>query len=221
MHIFCSLWLFTASDLKTIVVPSFIFGVINALAASQYDTEQHLETSGKIDSQRVCLTLLWVWINLLPFTINNQNSPDSIHEDAANKPWRTLPSGRMTPQQAKHFMLTLYPTGLTLSVFSGGLRQSVSLVILGVWYNNFKGGDASCLVSSLIKACGYICFTSGAMEVSLGFALPIKPKLMGWFGMIAAIIFTTAHLQDMHDQEGDNTRGRKTVPLVLCDSLSR
>lgn len=219
-HIY-SLWLFTASDLKTIVAPSLVFGVVNALAASQYEIESYPEALKETVPRRLCLTLCWIWLNLLPFTINNQKSPDSIREDAANKPWRTLPSERMTPQQARNLMLILYPVAVALSAYIGGLRQSVGLVILGVWYNNFAGGDASCLVRNLINAYGYVCFASGAMEVSLGLSLPMKPRLVGWFGMIAAIIFTTVHLQDMYDQEGDNARGRKTVPLVLGDSWGR
>lgn len=219
-HIY-SLWLFTASDIKTIVAPAFIFGVINALAASQYEIELDAKVSAEAVYQRLGLTLLWIWSNLLPFAINNQNSPESIGEDSTNKPWRPLPSGRMTSQQAERLMVALYPSAIILSAFIGALRQSLGLVTLGVWYNNFGGGDTSCIVRNLINACGYVCFTSGAMEVCLGSLLPMRPKLGLWFGMIATIILTTVHLQDMHDQEGDNLRGRKTVPLVLGDSWSR
>ena len=218
---FHSLWLFTATDLKTIVGPSFVFGATNALAGANYGLESPKHAVSKEVFQRLPLVLLWIWTNLLPFNINNQNNPDAIKEDEMNKPWRTLPSHRMTPRQAEHLMLALYPIAVGSSLLTGGFRQSVGLVALGTWYNNFSGADASCVVRNLINACGYICFTSGAMEVAIGFPLPLEPRLVRWFGVVAAIIFTTVHSQDMYDQIGDSMRGRKTVPLVIGDVPAR
>lgn len=162
-----------------------------------------------------------VTANLLPFTINNQKTADAIKEDQVNKPWRTLPSRRMTARQAECLMWALYPVAVGLSLSIGGFRQSVGLVVLGTWYNNFSGGDCNCFVRNLINACGYVCFTSGAMEVALGFPLPLKSTLVRWFGVLATIVFTTVHLQDMYDQIGDSMRGRKTVPLVIGDAPAR
>ena len=216
-----SLWLFTSSDLKTILGPSFIFGATNALAGDIYGLRPLTYSLNGVNAQRLSLVLLWIWVNLLPFTINNQKHPSAIAEDALNKPWRTLPSQRMTPRQAQYLMLILYPLAVCGSLWIGGFRQSAALVILGVWYNNFAGADANCLVRNLINALGYLCFTSGAMEVALGFSLPAKTRLVQWFGVIAAIVFSTIHLQDMYDQVGDRMRGRKTVPLVIGDGLAR
>lgn len=216
-----SLWLFTYSDLKTIVGPSFLFGATNALAGPTYRLGSPNQALGKEIIQRLPLTLLWIWMNLLPFTINNQKDPDAMKEDEMNKPWRTLPSRRMTPRQAERLMLVLYPLAVGLSLRAGGVRQSVGLVVLGIWYNNFAGGDTNLFVRNLINAGGYVCFTSGAMEVALGCPLPLETRLVQWFGVIAAIIFSTVHLQDMYDQIGDSMRGRKTVPLVIGDVPAR
>ena len=216
-----SLWLFTFSDLKTIVGPSFVFGVTNALGGTNYVLETSGQAIRKEVIRRVPLVLLWIWMNLLPFTINNQKDPAAIKEDEMNKPWRTLPSRRMTPQQARRLMLVLYPLAVALSLVTGGVRQSVGLVILGTWYNNFGGADSNCFVRNLINACGYVCFTSGAMEVALGFPLPLNRLCIQWFGVIAAVIFTTVHLQDMYDQIGDSMRGRKTLPLAIGDVPAR
>jgi UbiA prenyltransferase family len=216
-----SVWLFTSSDLKTIVGPSFVFGAANAMAGVKYGLESPKQALGRETFRRLPLVLLWIWMNLLPFTINNQKNPDAIKEDEMNKPWRTLPSRRMTPRQAERLMLALYPLAVGSSLLTGGFRQSVGLVVLGAWYNNFDGGDTNCFVRNLINACGYVCFTSGAMEVALGFPLPLETRLVRWFGVVAAIIFTTVHLQDMYDQIGDSMRRRKTVPLVIGDVPAR
>ena len=218
---FYSLWLFTLSDLKTIVGPGFVFGVTNALAGAEYGLKTSEEGTNRAALQRLPLILLYVWLNLLPFAISNQISSDAIKEDRINKPWRTLPSGRMTPEKAKRLMLIFYLFALGLSSVTGGLKQSVTLVFIGTWYNHFAGADSSYLVRNLINALGYVCFTSGAMEVALGFSLPVKTRLVEWFGVIAAVIFTTVHLQDMYDQLGDRIRGRRTVPLVIGDGPAR
>ena len=216
-----SVWLFTLSDLKTIVGPGFVFGVTNALAGAEYGLKAPEEGINRAVLQRLPLILLYVWVNLLPFAISNQISPDAIKEDRINKPWRTLPSGRMTPGQAGHLMLAFYLFALGLSAMVGGLKQSTTLVFIGTWYNHLAGADSSCLVRNFINALGYVCFTSGAMEVALGFPLPAEIRLVEWFGVIAAVIFTTVHLQDMYDQPGDRIRGRRTVPLVIGDGRAR
>ncbi|KAL8902132.1 MAG: hypothetical protein Q9207_004864 [Kuettlingeria erythrocarpa] len=214
-----SLWLFTYSDLKTIVGPSLVFGVANGLAA-QNSSNPAFRNVQEI-TPRIPLVAVWVLTNLMPFVINNQTATDAIEEDKINKPWRTLPAERMTLPQAKRLMLALYPLAITVAVHTGGTAQSVSLVVLGIWYNNFGGGDKSWVVRNVINALGYVCFTSGAMEVAIGMPLPFEARLIRWFGIIAAIIFSTVHLQDMYDQTGDRVKGRKTVPLVFGDTGAR
>ena len=216
-----SMWLFTLSDLKTIIGPCFVFGVTNALAGTEYGLKTSEEGINGAVLQRLHLILLYVWSNLLPFAISNQISSDAIKEDRINKPWRTLPSGRMPHQQAERLRLIFYLYALGLSTVTGGLKQSVTLVFIGTWYNHFAGADSSCVLRNLINALGYVCFTSGAMEVALGFPLPVKTRLVEWFGVIAAVIFTTIHLQDMYDQLGDRVRGRRSVPLVIGDGAAR
>jgi len=114
-------------------------------------------------------------MNIPRFTINNQNGPEAVGKDMANKPWRTLPFGRMTSQQAEKLVLALYPVAVALSMLTDGIRQSLSLVVLSVWYNDFASGDKSCVVRN---AYGCVCFTSGAMEVALGIPLPLDTKLV-------------------------------------------
>jgi len=101
------------------------------------------------------------------------------------------------------------------------------------------GSDNSCVIRNLINGLGYNCFATGATEVALGHSLmPYKtlPRTIHtllhpdrteflqfwiWVAILVAVISTTAHAQDMHDQGGDGLRGRRTVPLVIGDSLAR
>lgn len=176
--------------------------------------------------------LLWVWANLLLLSVNNQRSSLSLAEDAVNKPWRPLPQGRISPEQSKTLLHWLYAITPAISTLAGGgLRQNFGLVFLGVWYNQFGGGDCNPLLRNGIVAVGYFCFASGALEVSLGFPLPMPltgspgseaaVPLLKWLGIIVVAIATTMHTQDMYDQEGDALRGRRTLPLVVGDGCAR
>jgi hypothetical protein len=124
-------WLFNFSDLKIIVIPSTVFGLANAAAAEQFGFEQ--APSAFLLLRQTFPTLFWVWLTLLPFAIKNQRTPAAITEDSINKPWRPLLSKRMTPSQAKAWMLFFYAYAVCYSAVTGAaLTQSASLVLLGM-----------------------------------------------------------------------------------------
>lgn len=215
-----SLWLFTYSDLKTIVGPKTIFGLCSCLCAEIFGlpSKPKCHVFG-----RAPLVLLWTWINLLPFAIDNQRQPLAIQEDRINKPWRPMPSGRVSGQQAKQWMLALYPATILFSLYFGGLRQCVVLILLGIWYNDLYGADRNPVIRNLINACGFLSYTSGAMEVAYGEMLPLTgaSPLVHWLAVIGGVVATSVQSQDMCDQAGDRVRGRRTLPLVVGDRLSR
>ena len=214
-----SIWLFTFSDLKTIVGPKTVFGVLNAFSAPVFGVGDSPRVVPLL--QRALLVGVWTWINLLPFAIDNQRQPAGIAEDRLNKPWRPMPSKRLTEEQARRLMFGFYPVAVLVSCYVGGIRQCIALIILGYWYNDRGGADWSCVVRNFINACGFICYSSGAMEVALGRRLPWQPQLLQWFLIIGAVVFSTVQMQDLYDQSGDKLRGRRTVPLVAGDMLAR
>lgn len=216
-----SIWLFTLSDLKTIMGPSVLFGIANALVADTFGVGAPKPVNTWSILRRTPIVIFWVWINLLPFTIDNQRRPEAISEDAANKPWRTLPSGRLTPSQARRLVIIFYPLAFLSSIFLGGIRHCTALLFLGVCYNDLGGADASSIIRNLINSCGYICFTSGAMEIALAFPISSTQGILPWLVVIGAVVLTTVQTQDLYDQEGDRRRGRKTMPLEIGDSVTR
>ena len=173
-------------------------------------------------AQRVPITVFWAWINLLPFTIANQRQQDGIKEDSENKPWRPLPSKRLTPHEAKLTMTIFYLIAALSSLYLGGIWQCITLVVLGYWYNDLKGADNSCITRNFINACGYVCFTSGTLQVASDPSVALlRPVAYRWLLIIGLVIFTTIQSQDMYDQAGDSLRKRCTVPLVIGDSAAR
>jgi len=126
-----SIWLFTFSDLKTIIVPQTTFGILSALSKTGSET-----ISSKVEERieiirRIPLVLFWVWLNLLPFEINNQKQPQGIAEDKLNKPWRTMPSNRWSYRQATNAMRFFYLVAISVSWYMGGIRWSLSMLFLG------------------------------------------------------------------------------------------
>lgn len=215
-----SIWLFTRSDLKTIVVPQTLFGIIAALVLSSAGITQRSWVEILLALPRVGF---FVWINLLPFAIDNQRQPDAILEDRHNKPWRTMPSGRMSGAQAKALMFVLYPAAFLVSRWLGGTRQCLALMLLGYAYNDLNLADLSWVTRNGINGLGFCCFASGALEVAIEAPLSGEHHrvIVRWLCMIAAIVFSTVQSQDMADQEGDSLRGRKSMPLEIGDGLAR
>lgn len=194
-----SVWLFTYSDLKTIVFTSTCSALLNATALSLENKSARAASStlnipgpGRI-LERTPLLLFWVWINLLPFNIDNQRQPQSIEEDSMNKPWRTIPSRRLSAGTATTIMYILYPIAVIISFFLGTITQCLALMVLGVWYNDLRGSDGNPLLRNMINGCGFVCFSSGAMQVAIG-----RP-----------------------DPRGNAVSGRKTIPLVIGDGSAR
>lgn len=215
-----TIWLFTRSDLKTIVIPSTAFGLVCTLSGPVLTTGPSLLIADV--AKRIPVTAFWAWINLLPFAIDNQRQQNSIKEDTENKPWRPLPSKRLTPEQAKSTMKVFYLIACLSSLYLGGTWQCITLIGLGYCYNDLGGADSSCVTRNFINACGYICFTSGSLQVASDLSVALlRPVAYQWLLTIGLVIFTTIQLQDMYDQAGDSLRKRWTVPLVLGDSAAR
>lgn len=215
-----TLWLFTFNDLKTMVFPSTAFAISNGLAAYRAGSASSHTGGPLILLLRLPMILLWAWINLLSFAVNNQRHPSALEEDRLNKPWRPMPAGRLTAAQAKRLALVTYPSALLASMLlGGGTAQCVLLALFGFLYNDLKGGDVNWLLRNILNACGFTCFASGALEVAS--QSPIESESIPWLLIIGAVVCTTVHAQDMYDQAGDLAAGRKTAPLVLGDGPAR
>jgi 4-hydroxybenzoate polyprenyltransferase len=166
--------------------------------------------------------ILWTWSNLWIFNLANQRLPNSVLEDSINKPWRAIPSGRLTPTQARHVLLGSIPIVCLATFYLGGRQESAALMILTWVYNDLGAGDENFLLRHINNALGFVSFGAGASQVACGFpGYNLNRDAYWWLGVIAAVITCTIQFQDMEDQEGDRLRDRKTLPIVLGDNLTR
>lgn len=155
-----TLWLFTVDDMKSMVIPSTLFALFNC---------EQMQTSKAAVLYRLPRVLLWTWINLLAFTVNNQRSESAIIEDKLNKPWRPIPSGRLSADQARTLGTFAYLLSQVASLhIGGGLAQSSLLSVFGYIYNDLGGGDQGFVVRNALNSLGFASFASGALEVAAG-----------------------------------------------------
>ncbi|MCJ1418199.1 hypothetical protein MMC32_004545, partial [Xylographa parallela] len=215
-----TLYLFMASDLKTLLLPNLIFGIVGSISpVLAPSTGTFFPTTIPLRAIRIAL---WIAINLLPFTIANQRLPHAIREDAINKPWRPLPARRLSPAQAHELMLTTYIVAVAASAVLGGMRSCLAVIMLAYCYNSLGGADVSGAVRNLMNVSFYLCAMVGTIEVAAGGqSIAFSGMAWAWFGLIGAVVLTTVHVQDLPDQEGDAARGRSTIPLEIGDRWAR
>lgn len=166
--------------------------------------------------------VLWIWLNLLVLCLANQRLPDSITEDAANKPWRPLPSRRMTAVQARRVLI-----GAILVTYSaswlhlGGVHETLALFILNWIYNDLEAANEHWAVRNLLNALGITCIGAGAARVGCAPGYDLSTDSWQWWLVVSLVLLTTIQAQDLYDQEGDAKRGRSTIPLILGDAVAR
>ncbi|KAL6831930.1 UbiA prenyltransferase family [Trichoderma camerunense] len=211
------IWEFTESNFPTFVIPNTTFGILGALAGSHLADGQ-LPSLWQV-AQALPLVIAFNWYNVLIFDLANQRSEESVREDLINKPWRPIPSGKISGDQTRRSMLVAVPIALALNYWLGVWKEGVFIQILTWLYNDLKGGDE--VVRDLIISVAYGCFNHGSLRIALGSQATVNQEGLTWILIISGVILTTMQVQDLKDQEGDKTRGRLSVPLLLGEQFSR
>jgi 4-hydroxybenzoate polyprenyltransferase len=212
------IWHFTESNFPTFVLPNSAFGLLAALAAPLL-TNCSERPSFQILLVRTLQVILFNWANVFVFDLANQRLPESRLEDRLNKPWRPLPTGRISPETTRRWMLISIPFVLCVSAILGVATESAFIMILTWLYNDLHGGDE--IIRDGIIAFGYALYLTGSLRIACGLDCHISKYGYRWIAMMSGIIVTTMQVQDLKDQIGDRSRGRKTLPLVLGDTVSR
>ena len=215
-----SLWLFTFSDLKTIIVPKTLFGIVTLLSGQSLMEDPRPRTSTIIGC--IPFIVLWNWLNLLPLDMSNQHHVESTIEDSVNKPWRPIPAGRLTVEETRTLMYGSYIVAILASLSFGGFSECVALIVEGWIYNGLAGADRSLLARNLLNAVGYMTFASGAAKVACAQSgTQLRADSSKWLILLSGVISSTIQFQDLYDQKGDATRGRRTIPLIAGDRVAR
>ncbi|KAH8424840.1 UbiA family prenyltransferase [Aspergillus melleus] len=217
-------WGFTQSDFPTFVLPNASFGIFAALVAPAFTSCTEIPNPWALLVRAAPAAIIFNWANLLVFDIANQRLLESIREDSLNKPWRPLPRGLIDPNETRRLLLGAVPIVLALSAALGVWEESALILILTWMYNDLGGGDE--LTRDIMIAIAYDVFLFGSLRIALATTtscanISLSATGFRWLGIIAGVIMSTMQIQDLRDQAGDRTRGRKTWPLVVGDMASR
>ena len=216
-HFLYSIWLFSRSDTKTMVLPVCMFGVLSALAGRPV-TPTSVSLAQIVGN--LPQLLLWTWLNILVLSISNQRSPESIEEDKLNNPWRPIVSGRISPDVSRQVLLYTVPALILLGATLGLLTETLAC-LCGNWlYNDLGGADEHFLIRNVVNGVAYLAYGPAAIKLAAGFN-DLPPESYAWVGMVALVVGTTIQLQDLKDLEGDAARGRHTAPVVLGPGITR
>ncbi|KAG8164675.1 hypothetical protein KVR01_004950 [Diaporthe batatas] len=114
--------LITESNIKAYVLPVALFsmlslasGGVTTTAPSWYDVVTAFPRA-----------LTYIWLYVFHFDLSNQKDPGSIEEDKLNKPWRAIPSGRLTIEAAQKWYVVATCMLLTASLLLGGFPEALS-----------------------------------------------------------------------------------------------
>ncbi|GAB1191600.1 hypothetical protein APSETT444_000780 [Aspergillus pseudonomiae] len=219
------IWLFSESDIPTFVLPNSAFGLLGALAGPALADGRIFPSAIDLVFYRLPLVILFNWAVVFIFQLANQRSPEAIQEDRLNKPWRPLPTGRISAEQTRRLLLVAIPAVLALTYGLRVWQESALIMILAWMYNDLKGGDE--LSRDLVIAIAYGLFNASSLRIALGSSADLNPAAAHisrrgylWITMISGVILTTMSIQDLKDMAGDRSRGRLTIPLLKYREIS-
>ncbi|KAF3053854.1 hypothetical protein E8E11_011161 [Didymella keratinophila] len=204
--------LFTSDQVLDTVIPGTAFGTLAALSGSTLDLPD--QPCSPILGRSFAV-FIWLWFVILQFCVQNQRSPGSVAEDTINKPWRPIPSGRMTSEQANKLLSWVNIAAGLLSYYLDVLPIFMVYMCLITAYNDLGGGNKSGIVRNLFCGAGFSCYFGGALSIALG---PHNMSTAAWqwtFLVTFGILATTIQTQEFRDEVGDKARGRRTLVIEL------
>ncbi|KAI0311110.1 UbiA prenyltransferase family [Amylostereum chailletii] len=197
-------FLFTKSDIKTMVIPISFF----AVAAAPILTWSRLPH-----------VIFWIWCMAFQFTLSNQTlSPE---EDAINKSDRPIPSGRISLDNAIRLRWLSIPICLLLSACYSleTIYGCAGVIILTMLYDDRQWSTRWWFKNGL-NGLGYASFELGATLIAGANRHALDRTAVRAVLASAGVIATTIHAQDFKDEDGDRAVGRRTIP-ILYPSFSR
>ncbi|ORY10381.1 hypothetical protein BCR34DRAFT_588596 [Clohesyomyces aquaticus] len=164
-HHIRSVFLFTASDIETVIIPQLLFAFSSTLTGGFRTSPAFIPTESLL--RALAKACVWVFITLLVEDITNQRRPESVLEDSANKPWRPLPSGRLTPEAAQQWLLFIVPCAMAIGVILGAYKETVTLFVF-VWMYNDIDGDKDVWCRNAVNMAGLSSFSAGVTAITSG-----------------------------------------------------
>ncbi|KAI1380248.1 UbiA prenyltransferase family-domain-containing protein [Hypoxylon crocopeplum] len=214
-------YLITESNIKAYVLPVMLFAMLSIASSAGVTT--NLNPNFKDLAVAFPRATLYIWLYVLHFDCSNQKDPSSIEEDRLNKPWRAIPSGKLSIEGAERWYkaaacLLLLASG----TFLGGFPEALAFM-LETYIYDYASGSSSWWGKNLINALFYMTGQLGTTRVAAESMESTSMARAGfeWCALLGLEVFSTVQIQDLRDQKGDSIKGRRTMPLVLGDVPTR
>ncbi|KAG1882471.1 UbiA prenyltransferase family-domain-containing protein [Suillus subluteus] len=190
-------WLFTRSDFKTIIFPVMIFATT---------------VSPRHNPLSLSYALCWLWFHLFQFNVSNQSY--SAHEDVVNKPWRPMPSGRISVKDSRilRWGLVVFCLGLS-SLFSLNVVIPSAVYAVFVVMNDDFHLSRHPIFKNVCNTGGYVTYELGCSLI-LSREYSLDGTSIKAISCSALVVLLTIHAQDFADVNGDCRVGRRTLPII-------
>lgn len=135
-----------------------------------------------------------------------------------NRPWRPLPSGRVSQAAAVRLRrITVLLCLLHSSAYGWDMTGVTAGLIFTTYFYDNVGLASHHVGKSLCNVGGYATFEIGATKLT-GHTRTLDH--VSWIAILisGALIFTTIHTQDFPDVEGDAKLGRVTFPIYAPEA---
>ncbi|KAI0644107.1 hypothetical protein C8Q79DRAFT_129844 [Trametes meyenii] len=188
---------FTADDFKTILLP------VAALACA---------TAPLSSVTNLVNGMVWLWLHQLLCNVSNQSRSEA--EDAVNKPWRPIPSGRIGAGPAVALRWLLVAACVSYSAARHGPDVALASVTLSVttFVYDELGLSAHHIGKSACNIGGYTALEVGATKL-IGATRELDRLSVNAIWLSGAVVFTTIQAQDFPDVPGDTLQRRTTLPI--------
>jgi hypothetical protein len=207
-----TLLLFTYDQFFDTIIPGTIFGLLTTLAGPELALTSQPAVTVFL---RGPILSAWLWLIILQFCLQNQCSAGSPEEDAINKPWRPIPSQRITLIDTKNLLRATHLVAGLMSWYLGVVYPFIIWTALSTLYNDLGGSDRSGFVRNLFCGGFFTCSFGGALMLALGEA-EVSREAIQWTLLVCwCILLTTIQTQEFRDEVGDKARGRKTLVTEL------
>ncbi|KAI4518194.1 hypothetical protein K525DRAFT_272895 [Schizophyllum commune Loenen D] len=195
----------------------YLFSGVNLFGALTVSVAAAMSAVEPASAASVVRGIIWVDLHLLPFEIMNQVT--GVEEDMRIKPYRPIPSGRITIRAARLLYAGLVCVALIASARMGILPVS-ALYFLSITAYNELGWARNWVYKASANAYAYGCYSFGA-SLCLNSSESLPERAM-WAPMILSLnTFITGFVQDFRDVAGDAAIGRVTVPMLLPKTFAR
>jgi len=200
-------WRFCHYDIAATVLPCLVF--TTAAWRTAYSGLGFSGLGVALVRSCICFALF-----VYGFTLSNQLI--GIEEDRANKPDRPLVAGICSPAGARVRWVVVTLIALVVGWWWNIGEWAACWLVLCV-YNNFGGGGKHWFSKSLLVGLAMLVEMSAAWQL----VTPLTGKAWTWIIFLSVAIFLLCPLADLRDMVGDQCIGRRTVPLVYGENVTR